>query len=443
VGETERVAASWAGLVVGTGMALSGVGSSAAAVALPSVRDAFDLGPIGTAWVLGAFVVGVAATAPIYGRLADRFGTRSPFAVGLVLFAIGSVISAIAMNPAVLYAGRGLQGIGAGTFPVLGAITVASLFDGQERTEALARVAALAVGAALGVLIGGLLDAWWGWRAVMAFPAIIVLIIPATVRLAPSFRRRVPTDPLGALLVTLGVLGLVLVLQGPKAGAIVVEIGSALLVVSLVGLFLHVRRTPDGLLPRAVVTNRVFLLTALGGSAVPGLYYSGLILVPQELASIESWGPVGVGVALLGPSLLGVAFPRIAVRIGALAPYRAPFALVLGGLGLLLGAVFTSQAWALLITFTATCTAFGIAQGALVDRISTYVEGPRGGVIGSYTLLFFLGGALSSGLCGLLAATWSPTVAFAVLGIMYVVIAVVQQAAWNPPERAVIVPATE
>lgn len=436
----ERVSASRAGLVVGTGMALSGIGSSAAAVALPSVRDAFDLGPIGTAWVLGAFVVGVAATAPVYGRLADRFGTRAPFAVGLVIFALGSLLAAAALHPATMFVGRALQGIGGGTFPVLGAITISVLFEGRERTEALARVAALAVGAAVGVLIGGLLDAWWGWRAVMGFPVIIVFIIPSIVRLAPVWRTRVPTDMFGTTFVTMGVVGLVFVLQGPSAGAVVVEIGAMLVASALITLGFHIRRRPDGLLPRSVVTDPVFLITALGGSAVPGLYYAGLILVPQQLAAEESWGPVGVGVALLVPSILGVVLPRVVVLIGPLAPYRAPFALALGGCGLLLGAAFIHQPWALLAAFTATCTAFGIAQGALIDRISTYVAGPLGGVIGAYSLLFFLGGALSSGLCGLLEATWNPTVAFAVLGVMYLAIAFVQQLAWHPPERAVVVP---
>lgn len=436
------VSANRAGVVIGIGMGMSGVGTSAAAVALPSIKGAFGLGAIGTAWVLGAFVVGVGASAPLYGRLSDRYGTRGPFAVGLVLFAVGSIASALAPNPAVLYLGRGLQGVGAAAFPVLGAITVAARFVGADRTAALARVASLAAGAAVGVLLGGLLDAQFGWRVVMAFPALILLVFPTTIRVATVQSNPASLDRAATVFITVGLVGLVLVLQGTAAGVGVAATGGVLVLLAIASMARHVRRVPDGLLPRAVVSNPVFITTAIAGMAVPGLYYAGMVLVPTGLAETFGWDPVHVGWALVGPSVAGVVIPRLVARLPVSRGWLTPLVLAGGGGGLLVGARFTDHAWALILAFTGTCAAFGFAQGALVDRISTYVDGPRGAVIGSYTLFFFVGGSISSGLCGLLVAVWSPSVAFAVLGLLFVGAGVLLRTTWDHATREVVIDPT-
>ncbi len=424
-----------AGTLVGLAMALAGIGSSATSVALPSISRALDLGPVGSAWILGAFVIGVAVSAPVYGRLSDRFGSRWPFAAGLTLLAVGSVIAAVAWHPAVLYLGRALSGIGAGAVPALSGVLLASRFDDGERSEALARCGALSAGSALGVLIGGTLDSLLGWRAVLLLPVVIVVIAPTMVRIAPSQRLPGRTDVSGIALVALSVVGLVMVLQGSTSGAMVAAIGAAALCTGVPLVLRHTKRHPDGLLPAAIVEDRVFITTGIAGMAVPGSFYAALVLVPATLVRAYGWSPSQIGLALLPAAVIGVLAPRVMRRSSIPVSRLTPIAIAMGGAGLLVAGLAIDNGYVVAASFTGVTVCFGFAQGALVDRVSNYSTGPRGAMIGTYTLLFFAGGAISSGLAGLISAAAGPRAAYIVLAGLMFAGAVLLAATWRTDER--------
>ena len=426
-----------AGTLVGLAMALAGIGSSATSVALPSISAALDLGPVGTAWILGAFVVGVAVSAPVYGRLSDRFGSRWPLATGLMLLAAGSVVAAAAWHPAVLYLGRAMSGMGAGAVPALSGVLLASRFDDDERSEALARCGALSVGSALGVLIGGTLDAVIGWRAVLLLPVVIVGIAPTMVRIAPSQRRPGHTDAAGIGLVAVTVIGLVMVLQGSTSGAVVAVVGAVALLTGLPLLLRHTARHPDGLLPSAIVHDRVFITTGIAGMAVPGSFYAALVLIPSTLVRAYGWSPAQIGLSLLPAAVIGVVAPRAMRRLPIPVPRLTAAAIAMGGGGLLLAGLAIDNGYVVAMSFTGVTVCFGFAQGAMVDRVSNYSTGPRGAMIGTYTLLFFAGGAISSGLAGLISAAAGPRAAYLILACLMFAGAGLLAATWRSDDREV------
>lgn len=431
------ISPSRAGTLVGLAMALAGIGSTATSVALPSISAAMDLGPVGSAWILGSFVVGVAVSAPVYGRLSDRFGSRWPLATGLLLLASGSVIAAVAWHPALLYIGRATSGMGAGAVPALSGVLLSSRFDGDERSEALARCGALSVGSALGVLIGGTLDAALGWRAVLLLPVVIVVIAPTMVRIAPSQRLPGRTDVTGIALVAVSVIGLVMVLQGSTSGAIVAVTGAVALLTGLPLLLRHTKRHPDGLLPSAIVEDRVFITTGIAGMAVPGSFYAALVLIPPTLVRAYGWSPAQIGVALLPSAVLGVVVPRVMRRLPIPMSRLTPFSIALGGAGLLLAGLAIDNGFVVAFSFAGVTICFGFAQGAMVDRVSNSSSGTRGAMIGAYTLMFFAGGAISSGLAGLISAAATPRVAFVVLAFVMFAGAWLLAATWHSGEREV------
>jgi MFS family permease len=421
-----------AGNLVGIAMALAGIGSSATSVALPSISRSLELGPVGTAWILGAFVAGVAVSAPVYGRASDRFETRRPLAVGLSLLAIGSVVAACAWHPAVLYLGRVLTGIGAGSVPTLSGVLLASRFTGQHRSEALSRCSALSVGAALGVLLGGIVDSALGWRAVLVLPVAIVAVAPSLIRMAPARHEPGRTDWSGLVLVAVAVLGLVLTLQGSTSGPVVAVCGALALILAVPLLARHVRRAPDGLLPGALFRDRVFSSTAVAGMAVPGSYYAALVLVPSALSRSAGWGPAQIGLALLPAAGVGILLPRLIRRLPVPVSRLTVGSIVTGGLGLVLGGLVIDDGYAVAASFAGVTVCFGFAQGALIERVSNSGAGHRGALIGSYTLVFFAGGAISSGLAGLISDVAGPRTAFFVLGALMFAGAAVLAASWGP-----------
>ncbi len=424
-----------AGTLVGLAMALAGIGSSATSVALPSISSALDLGPVGTAWILGAFVVGVAVSAPVYGRLSDRFGSRWPLATGLMLLAAGSVVAAAAWHPAVLYVGRAMSGMGAGAVPALSGVLLASRFDDDERSEALSRCGALSAGSALGVLIGGTLDAVFGWRAVLLLPVVIVLIAPTMVRIAPSQRLPGRIDAAGIALVAVTVTGLVMVLQGSTSGAIVAATGAVALCTGLPLLLRHTVRHPDGLLPPAIVKDKVFITTAIAGMAVPGSFYAGLVLIPSTLVRAYGWSPAQIGLSLLPAAVVGVVAARAMRRLPIPVSRLTPIAIAMGGGGLLVAGLAIDNGYVVAMSFTGVTTCFGFAQGAMVDRVSNHSTGPRGAMIGAYTLLFFAGGAISSGLAGLISASAGPRAAYLILAAVMFAGAALLAATWRTDAR--------
>ena len=147
-------------------------------VALPAI--AADLGADFAAqqWVLSAYALVLASLLLAGGALGDRYGRRRAFLLGLAVFGLGSLGCALAPSPALLIAGRVLQGLGAAALFPSGLALIAAEFTGAARARAIGVWGACVSGAiALGPLIGGLLVQVSGWRAEFVFA--VVLVVPA------------------------------------------------------------------------------------------------------------------------------------------------------------------------------------------------------------------------------------------------------------------------
>ena len=151
-----------------------------------------------------------------------------------------------------LLAARLLQGAGAAAVPVLGMAIVSARYDGAVRTTALGQVAGTAAAvSALGPLAGGLVADVAGWRAVVALPALGLLVVPALWRALPTQGTGARLDVLGAVLVAGTAAGLVLLVQSPASGVVVATAGRVLLALGVPAVAAWVRRRPEGFLPTA------------------------------------------------------------------------------------------------------------------------------------------------------------------------------------------------
>ena len=391
--------------LVGLLFGLAGMGSAAVAVTLPAIAADLDLSTGGVSWVISLYALMLAVATAVYGRVADLAGIRLPLLVGVGLMAGSAVLGALAPSYELLLAARLLQGSGAAAVPVLGMAIVSARYDGSVRTNALGRVAGTAAAvSALGPLAGGLVEDLIGWRAVVALPALGLLVVPALWRAVPSEGTGARLDLLGAVLVAATASGLVLLVQSPSSGVVVAVVGALLLALGVPAATARVRHRPEGFLPMAVVREPVVVRSALAASCVPAAWFALLIAVPAVLA-VRGWSPLQVGLALVPSAVTGFLAPKLAgpllVRLG---PARslvtsggtAALALVLAAAGAHLGSAVLLVGAVVLVTF-----AFGLGQPALMAAVGGAVPADvRGVALGIATLVFLVGGGIGSAVVG-------------------------------------------
>ncbi|MEU8580255.1 MFS transporter [Streptomyces abikoensis] len=180
-------------------------------VALPAIRLALGFTPLGLSWVVHIYALTLGGLLLLGGRAGDLYGRRRLFTLGLAVFGLCSLAGGLAQAPWQLVAARAGQGLGAAAAaPAALAMLTATFPEGPRRTRALGVWSAVnAAGGALGVLAGGLLTQYAGWRWVMLINLPIVAtalaLVPAGVPAdAPPTRREAP-DMLGAVLATGGI----------------------------------------------------------------------------------------------------------------------------------------------------------------------------------------------------------------------------------------------
>src|ERR671917_1803025 len=134
-------------------------------VALPSIGAALGFASADLQWVVTIYVLFTGGLLLLGGRLADRFDRRLVFLAGLSLFTAASLASGLAPSPGALVAARAAQGVGAALLTPAALSIVTTTYTGAQRTKALSTWGAIgSAGAAVGVLLGGVLTTAMSWE---------------------------------------------------------------------------------------------------------------------------------------------------------------------------------------------------------------------------------------------------------------------------------------
>lgn len=402
---------------------LAGMGSSSAAVALALLADDLDVSAGLAAWAISLYVLMLAVTTALYGRISDLVGVRGPLLAGLVLMSVGALVAAIAPTFEVLLGARMLQGAGAAAVPTLGVTILSAKYTGEVRGLAFGRLAGVAAAiSCLGPLIGGVVEAAYGWRAVMALPILGALVVPLLWRALPTGGSGARLDVVGAVLVAGTAAGMVLLVQSPSAGLVVAAIGAGLLVLGVPAVRATVRRRPDGFLPVEVIRNATVVRSAVAASAVPASWFAMLIALPAVLLA-EGWEAWQVGLAMVPSAAVALLVPQVTgPTLNRIGPGRALAVAGLVASGALL--VAAVGAWAvsapvLVVGIILVTVAFGLGQPALSAAVGDSVhEEVRGVALGVSTLLFLIGGSIGSAVVAGISGPLGMPVALLVLAVL-------------------------
>lgn len=172
---------------------------SGTAVALPSIAAELGAAQTPLQWVVNGFNVSFALCTILWGACSDRLGYSRSFRLGIVIAAAGGAVSALAQNVGMLDAGRVIAGIGSAAVLTGAAPLITALFQGAARAKAFALFGTInGLGLAAGPALCGLALSAWGWRAIFAAHAALLLIALVGSASLPRLGRG--ATPLGQLL---------------------------------------------------------------------------------------------------------------------------------------------------------------------------------------------------------------------------------------------------
>ncbi|WP_246074564.1 MFS transporter [Nonomuraea terrae] len=309
-------------------------------VGLPEIAAGLGFSAVGLTWVIHAYALTFGGLLLLGGKAADRYGRRRVLLLGLGVFGLASLVGGFAQEPGHLVAARAVQGIGAAALaPAALALLTTTFPAGKARVRAFGIWSATnAAGGALGVLIGGLLTEYAGWRWVMfvsvPMAACALALVWRGVVGGPPPARGSRPDVLGAVLATAGmtllVFGVVRTDQYPWTSPVTVT--TLAVAVALLAAFVHVERTTarDPLIRLGLFANRSVAganaYNLLAGAAIASAFY----FVSLYLQRVLEMGPALTGLMFVPLALGVIAGSVLAVKLGYRLPPRT--LLIIGGL---------------------------------------------------------------------------------------------------------------
>ncbi len=300
-------------------------------VALPSIESALHFsGSTQLQWIVTAYTLVFGGFLLLGGRLADLRGRRLMFLTGIVTFATASLFAGLSQNPTMLIVFRALQGLGGAMLSPAALSLVLSIFrEGKERNRALGVWSAVAAGGgAVGLLLGGILTQYVGWRWIFIInvPVAIFLVIMA-LRYVPNItpeNKKQSLDVFGAISVTAGLMALVYGLvkapqYGWTSGHTIGTLGVAAIL--LTAFILNEWRTKHPLMPLRIFKNRNVSTGNLMQLPVTAGMFSVFFYLTLYLQQILHFSPVKTGVLFLPFTIfIGITAGITARRIAHVSP---------------------------------------------------------------------------------------------------------------------------
>ena len=336
---------------------LSFVEGSVLSVALPAIRASYGAGAQEVQWVVNAYLLPLSALLLLGGALGDHFGRKRLLLIGTHIFAITSLVCALAPSLPVLLAARAAQGIGAALLLPNSRALLNAAFQGEKRGRAVGIWAAAgAAAAAIAPLIGGWLVATVGWPAIfyINLPLALGAILIAMRSVAESREEGAGrTDYPGALLATIGLGGLTYGLTLWSAShdfsteaAIAMAIGAIMIAAFL---WNEHRRHARAMMPLGLFKGRCFSGLNLLTFLLYGAFSAAMLLIPYVLITSGGYSPVQAGLAMLPlPILMTSLSPKMgamAARIGARIPLTVGPTIVAVGMALAMLASPAGSYW--------------------------------------------------------------------------------------------------
>jgi EmrB/QacA subfamily drug resistance transporter len=310
------------------GWAMSLLDISIVNISIPELQDEMstDVGTV--TWVINSYNLMFAVVLVAMGRLADQFGRKRFFIIGLSVFTIGSALCAVAWSVEWLIAFRAIQGVGAGILAPLGFAMTVLVFPPEQRGRGLALIAVVAlVSSALGPVVGGVLIeiASWHWIFLINIPFGVAGVLlcmrwwPETWDLSAG--RQV--DVRGMLLLGAAVFCLIVALveANPFGGDLALWLSLMQAAILFGAAFVWwERRAPSPMITPGLIANKQFRNANLGMLFFGAGAIGSLLLLSLVFTNLWGYEPIEAAVALLPVPLMGLLAWPFAARAADVKP---------------------------------------------------------------------------------------------------------------------------
>jgi MFS family permease len=350
------------------------------------------------------------------GKLTDKYGRKRLFMLGLIVYGVGAVLSALSPGLGMLIIGNSiLEGVGtAMLIPPVYILTTLLFTELSSRARAFGLISAMGgIGAAAGPLIGGLIASAISWRAAFIFQALIIVLIVLLSRKIPDPLPPDPTRSFDISGAVLSAIGLVLVVTGILAAdnnfwLMLILIIAGFLVLAL--FFRSVRAKEkagkEPLLSTSLFRNRTSNLGLITQNTQWLMLIGASFVVSAYLQVVRGYNPIQTGViftaATIGILVSSLAAERLAKRYPQRALILAGFVITMAGIGILLAMVKVSlTAWA----FAPGLLLIGLGIGAMLTPSvnivqSSFPESLQGEISGLSRSVSNLGSSLGTAIAG-------------------------------------------
>lgn len=412
-------------LAILTGTFLVPVNSTMITVGLQTISQSFGDSLVQTSWIITIYLIVMAATQPVAGKLGDSFGYKRVFLIGLGLSLIGSVACAFAFNLPSMIAFRSLQALG-------GALAVpngTALIRFAAPKEKLTRIFGLfgllmGLGAAVGPLVGSFLISAWGWKGIfwINLPFLLLSFLIALAVLPASPSRPAKVDVPGALYLAAGLSGVVLFITHAE----MIHWWSVLLWLACAVLFvLRERRYEHPLIEFALFRNPSFTGANLSVLTSNSIMYGTILIVPilfqQRAMDLRMIGVLlfAYSLSMSCASYLG---GWLSAAIGHKKVITLSFRLQLVSLFLYLSFSQDASVWYVILSLIIGGLGSGIGLPSMqTSNLESVTKEKTGVASGVYSTFRYMGSMIASALTSILVGSqilFYILMGFAVLGLL-------------------------
>ncbi|PEA80266.1 MFS transporter [Bacillus pseudomycoides] len=375
--QTQSSTGIWKLVVLAMGFVMATLDTTVVNVAIADIQNSLEISFTGITWVVDGYILTFASFLLAGGSLANRYGAKNIYILGLCFFVLASLLCAVAQTADVLIAARLLQGAGAALFmPSSLSLLALSYTDEKQRAKMFGIWAAIvSTSAGLGPFVGGVLVDMIGWQSIFIINLPIGMIsLFFTYRIiaqSPRVQGKLNFTSHGLGIITLACFCFTLI-EGPSMGwfSLPIVSSTSIAVLSAILFIARERKTENQIIPSQLFRDSRFSAANMVGFLLNFSLFGGVFMLSLFLQEARGASPFIAGLQLLPMMAIFVVgnllFAKVATRLGSRLPML--LALFTAGLGSLLLVIFISPSmpyWLLAIIFSIINLGVGVTVPAM------------------------------------------------------------------------------
>lgn len=327
---TVKKTPNWVTLItLAIGFIMATLDASVMNVAVATIQKELALTTSNNTWIIDGYLLSFASLLLLGGVLANKFGSKQIYQIGLVIFIIGSILGGFSINSLWLIGSRFIQGLGAAFFmPASLSLLVLSFKDKELRAKMLGIWSAIvSISSGIGPFIGGLLIAWFGWRSIFFINiplGILGLILAYHYTISPKANRNLKLNilPNFISMVMLGSFAFTLIEGGTYGFSYAPSIISFIIfIVTLVIFVVFEKVSNEPLIPLGLVKIKPFIFTNVTAFLLNACMFGGLFVFGLFLQGEKHSSPLEAGAKLIPMMIVfmigNIIFSRVVTKVGA------------------------------------------------------------------------------------------------------------------------------